>query len=156
MQRNSTLTKPSKEFIEMYKGDVDFEKLMPQLSMLPELLKVLNKDSSLAIREVTTINTICELMRTTSIGKATFSEIHALLLLYSTIPMTSATAEHTFSTLRRLKNYLRSTMSQERLNHIIILHTHKDRTDMIKLEEIAEEFVAFNECRLQYFGHFVD
>ena len=103
---NGTLTKPSKEFIEMYKGNVDFEKLMPQLSMLPELLKVSNKDSSLAIREVTTINTICELMNTTSIGKPMFSDIHALLLLYLTIPiMTSATAEHIFSTLRRLKNY---------------------------------------------------
>ena len=44
--------------------------------------------------------------------------------------MTSATAERTFSTLRRLKNYLRSNMSQERLNHTIILHTCKDRTDM--------------------------
>ena len=55
---NGTLTKPSKELIEMYKWDVDFEKLMPQLSMLPELLKVSIKDSSHAIREVTTINTI--------------------------------------------------------------------------------------------------
>ena len=140
---NGTLTKPSKEFIEMYKGDVDFEKLMPQLSMLLELLKVSNKDSSLAIREVTTINTICELMNTTSIGKAMFSEIHALLLLYLTIPMTSATAECTFLTLRRLKNYLRLNMSQERLNHIIFLHTHKDRTDMIKLEENCRRICYF-------------
>ena len=69
---NGTLTKPSNEFIEMYEGDVDFEKLMPQLSMLPELLNVSNKDSSLAIREVTTISTICELINTTSIGKAMF------------------------------------------------------------------------------------
>ena len=91
---NGTLT--SKEFIKMYKGDVDFEKLMPQLSMLPELLKISDKDSSLAIREMTTISTICELMNTTSIGKVMFSEIHALLLLYLTIPMTSATSERTF------------------------------------------------------------
>ena len=77
---NGTLTELPKEFIEMYKGDVDFEKLMPQLSMLPELLKVSNKHSSFAIREVTTFSAICELMNTTSIGKAMFSEIHALLL----------------------------------------------------------------------------
>ena len=132
----------------------DILRLIPQLAMLPELLKASNKDSLLAIREVTTMNTICELMNTTSIGKVMFSEVHVLLLLYSTIPMTSATAERTFSTLRRLKNYLRSNMSQERLNHLTILHTHKDRTDMIKLEEIAEEFVAFNAHRLQFFGHF--
>ena len=31
--------------------------------------------------------------------------------------MTSATAERTFSPLRRLKNFLQSNISQERLNH---------------------------------------
>lgn len=153
---NGILTNPSNEFTEMYKGDVDFERLIPQLAMLPELLKASNKDSLLVIREVTSMNTICELMNTTSIGKAMFSEVHVLLLLYLTIPMASATAERTFSTLRRLKNYLRSSMSQERLNHVTILHTHKDRIDQVKLEEIAEEFVTFNERRLQFFGHFIN
>ena len=39
--------------------------------------------------------------------------------------------------LRRLKNYLRSTMTQQRLNHVMLLHTHKDRTDDIALLDIA-------------------
>ena len=30
-----------------------------------------------------------------------------------------------------LKNYLWSTMTQERLNHVMLLHTHKDSTDNI-------------------------
>lgn len=85
-----------------------------------------------------------------------FSEIHKLLCLYLTVSMTSASAERTFSTLRRLKNYLHSNMSQERLNHVIILHTHKDCTDIINLEEIAEKFATFNDHRLHYFGHFFD
>ena len=102
-------------------------------------MKVSNKDSSLAIREVTTINTICELMNTTSIGKAMFSEIHALLLLYLTIPMTSATAEHTFSTSRRLRKLLVFKYVSRALEpYNYFAYTHKDRTDMIKLEEIAE------------------
>ena len=68
--------------------------------------------------------------------------------------MTSATAERTFSTLRRLKHYLRSTKTQERLNHVIMLHAHKDITDEIELTEIAKEFVSFNERRVGFFGHF--
>ena len=119
----------------MYKGDVDFERLMPQLSMLPELVKVANRDSSIIVKEVKAISTIYEVMNTTSIRKAMFSEIHKLLYLYLTVPMTSTSAEHTFSTLRRLKNYLRSNMSQEHLNHVIILHTHKHCTDQINLEK---------------------
>ena len=43
---------------------------------------------------------------------------HVLMLnntftMYLTIPVTSATSERTFSALRRLKNYLRSTMKQD-------------------------------------------
>ena len=52
--------------------------------------------------------------------------------------MTSSTTERTFSTLRRLKNYLQCTMTQEQLNHVILLHTHKDCTDNINLLEIAK------------------
>ena len=43
---------------------------------------------------------------------------HVLVLkntftMYLTIPVTSATSERTFSALRRLKNYLRSTMKRD-------------------------------------------
>ena len=61
--------------------------------------------------------------------------------------MTFTSTEHTFSTLKRLKNYLHSNMSQERLNHVIILHTHKECIDKINLKEIAGEVVTFNDCR---------
>ena len=40
-----------------------------------------------------------------------------LLRRYFTIPVTSATSKRTFSALRRLKNYLRSTTKQDRLNN---------------------------------------
>ena len=54
--------------------------------------------------------------------------------------------------LRRLKTYLRATMSQNRLNHIIILHTHKSYTDNLNITDIAREFVACNERRQSFFG----
>ena len=124
--------------------------------MMPELVKAANQESSssIKIREVTSLSTVCDMMNETSIGKVMFSEVHQLIQLYLTVPMTSATAERMFSTLRRLKHYLRSTMTQERLNHVIMLHTHKDRTDEIELTEIAKEFVSFNERRVGFFGHF--
>ena len=46
-----------------------------------------------------------------------------------TIGVTTATAERTFSSLKRLKTYLRSTMSQERLNHLALLHIHDFRVN---------------------------
>ena len=66
-----------------------------------------------------------------------FSEVMRLIKIFYIIPVTTATAERSFSALRRLKTYLRSTMSQERLNHTMLLHVHKDRTDQIDIMNVA-------------------
>ena len=82
------------------------------------------------------------------------NQVHKLLQIYLTIPMTTATAERTFSTLRRFKNYLRTTMTQKRLNHVVLLHTHKQRTDVIDLDDVMRQFIGVNTHRLEYFGTF--
>ena len=61
---------------------------------------------------------------------------------------------NSFGFFRRLKTYLRSTMTQKRLNNLLILHTHKDRVDNVNLTEIAEAFISLNEHRQEYFGAF--
>ena len=68
--------------------------------------------------------------------------------------MTSASAERTFFTLRRLKTYLRDSMSQNRLNHTIVLHTHTSYTDKLNISDIARDFVACNECRQSFFSSY--
>ena len=40
-------------------------------------------------------------------------------------PVSSAECERTFSCLRRLKTWLRSTMTQERLHGVVIGHVHQ-------------------------------
>ena len=49
-----------------------------------------------------------------------------LLQIILTLPVSVASAERTFSTLRRLKTWLRSGMSAERLTGLALLHTHAD------------------------------
>jgi len=48
-------------------------------------------------------------------------EINKMLHAYFTFPITSATVEGSFSSLHRIKTFLRSTMMQERLNNLFIL-----------------------------------
>ncbi|GBM23673.1 hypothetical protein AVEN_117416-1 [Araneus ventricosus] len=50
-----------------------------------------------------------------------FSETYKLLLIIVTIPMTTAQAERCFSTLKRVKTFLRSTMSENRLSALAML-----------------------------------
>jgi hypothetical protein len=57
-----------------------------------------------------------------------------------TVPVTVASAERSFSKLKLLKNYLRSTMSQERLNGLATLCIEKKLLDEIDVNKIIGEF----------------
>ena len=57
--------------------------------------------------------------------------------------------------MRRLKTYLRSTMCQCRLNHVMLLNINQESLDKLIIDVIAEEFVRGNEHRLSQFGHFM-
>ena len=50
-----------------------------------------------------------------------------MLLLMATIPLTSCDCERSFSRLRTINTYLRSTTSVDRLNGHSLLYTHIDR-----------------------------
>ena len=82
-----------------------------------------------------------------------FCEVDKLLHIYLTVPVTTATAERSFSALRRIKTYLRSTMSEERLNNLMLLHVHKELSD---ISEVAQIFVSANSRRQRFFGNFTE
>ena len=119
-----------------------------------DFLNTVIKENNLGIKKITSISTLCQVFNTCSFGKTVLNQVHKLLQIYLTIPMTTATAERTFSTLRRFKNYLRTTMTQKRLNHVVLLHTHKQRTDVIDLDDVMRQFIGVNTHRLEYFGTF--
>ena len=77
------------------------------------------------------------------------SKLFQLLLI---LPATNATSERSFSALRRIKSYLRCTMSQARLNHLMILHYHQALCDTIDLKVIANEYIIKNETRKSTFA----
>jgi hypothetical protein len=76
-----------------------------------------------------------------------FPQIHVLLCLFMTLPLTSATAERSFSTLRRLKSYLRSTMGESRLNGLAQMSINRDIP--IKPEDVIDE-LAKKKRRLSF------
>ena len=64
-----------------------------------------------------------------------------------TVPVTVASAERSFSKLKLLKNYLRSSMSQERLNGLATLCIGKDMLDHIDEDTIINDFASRNVRR---------
>ena len=80
-----------------------------------------------------------------------FSEVVALIKLLLIMPATNA-IERTFSALHRIKTYLRTTMTQTQLNCVMVLHVHKDRTELLELASVANDFILEIEGRLCVFG----
>ena len=69
-------------------------------------------------------------------------------------------ASKTFSSVEvidvcRVKTYLRNTMSLERLNNLMILHIHKEKTENLDLKQVCQEFVSGREGRLRTFDNFL-
>ena len=65
-----------------------------------------------------------------------------LMQLILVMPATNASSERSFSTLRRVKTYLRATMNQDRLNYLMLLHVHKEKTDELDLKTLINEFIT--------------
>ena len=64
-----------------------------------------------------------------------------------TVLVTVASAERSFSKLKLLKNYLRSTVTQERLNGLATLCIEKKLLDEIDIDPIISDFASRNVRR---------
>jgi hypothetical protein len=145
--------------------DIDKPALIRQLGCLQDARKALihtdraatavTAEPANGLRAATeTITSLIACTRKLGHYHTMFHEVANLLQLFLLMPVTSATAERSFSGLRRLKTFLRTSMSQELLNSIAILHVHKELSREVNIDSAAKEFVARSDHRLSAFGSF--
>ena len=111
-------------------------------------------DTSMKDMELTIHNLVKLLSEMSPTQRVAHSNVWIVLKLLLVMPATNATSERSFSGLRRIKTYLRTTMNQMQLNNLMALHIHSDKTDNLNLSSIADEFVGQREGRLRVFGKF--
>lgn len=73
---------------------------------------------------------------------ASFPDLCTAFMLYLTLPVTVASAERSFSKLKIIKNYLRSTMTQERLSGLSLLSIENERAKKLDLNEVIKVFAS--------------
>ncbi|KAL4126127.1 hypothetical protein QTP88_010356 [Uroleucon formosanum] len=127
--KESEIVKSCYDFISFYNNDVTSD-LIRQLISLKEFIK---NTKIQTIQELTSFIIEYDL-------SSLYSEILTACIIYLSLPVTVATAERSFSKLKLLKNYLRNSISQDRLTGISILNIEKSRTKELDIEKLINDF----------------
>lgn len=74
-----------------------------------------------------------------TIQKEPFPNLYKLIQIAITIPISSATCERSFPSMRRIKNWLRTSMLQQRFTNLFIINIERDIAN-IKTEMVLEKY----------------
>jgi len=93
-----------------------------------------------------------ELLNEVQSYKVGFEELKKVIELIVVIPVSSASAERSFSTMRRVKTYLRSTMKSSRLNDLTLLSIEREISGqfMDNPSAVIDEFAVMKKRRLEF------
>ncbi|KAL5270406.1 hypothetical protein ACHWQZ_G001209 [Mnemiopsis leidyi] len=81
-----------------------------------------------------------------------YPEVVTGLVLFLTLPVTVASAERSFSKLKLIKTYLRSTMSQDRLRHFALLSIEHKEAGKLDKSLIIKKFASAKVRRSKRFN----
>lgn len=81
---------------------------------------------------------------------STYPDVLTACFMYLTVPVTVAKAERSFSKLKLIKNYLRSSMSQQRLTDLALLSIENDRARKIDFDRIIDVFASVKSRRKSF------
>lgn len=130
------IAKKYSTFFEMSEGVLE-KRILSELDMWKLKWERENYDSSY---------TVINLLK--ACDEDIYPVLHVLLTIFATIPCSAATCERSFSALKRLKTWLRSTMKEERLNGLALLHVHNDIK--LDLDAIIDRYAKTHKHRLEF------
>lgn len=79
-----------------------------------------------------------------------FSEVYTALMLFLTLPVTTAGVERSFSKLKIIKDYKRNTISQTKLHELALLAIEHKEAAKLDLKELISQF-AYAKARKKQF-----
>ncbi len=121
-------------------------------------LKATGEEMKLSASEITKLkkttlpNTLTSTL--SEINSDLFPNIFHLLMVLAVLPVTSCEVERSISSLGRLKISFRSSMGQERLTGLALMHIHKDLP--VDIHEIVQQFSLHNPRKMKLANIFSD
>ena len=141
-------TQELQEVIKFYGADFNASDLETHLELLGQM-KIEISGEKLSFNDIHQHFKSLSTMQLSLVSQVTF-----LVKLILLMPATNAVSERSASAMRRVKTYLRSTMTESRLNNIMVLHIHKHLTDSVDHKQVLNEFASANDERRRIFGSF--
>ena len=123
-----------KEHCDIY-GDELFQEHRHLKTLLP-------KDVTKSIDILNTIKSYWE--------EGGFQTVWIAYRILLTIPVTVVSTERSFSKLKLIKTYLRTTMSQERLSGLAMISIENEYLDKLNYDDLIEEFALKNARRSNF------
>ena len=99
------------------------------------------------LEQCKSISDVLKVMKVTGLHRV-YADLYELYRIFVTLPVTTASCERSFSKLAIVKNKLRSTMSQDRLQSLLMLFVESDLTNKIEFEPVIERFALMKSRRM--------
>ena len=71
-----------------------------------------------------------------------YPNVNIVLRIYLSLMVTNCSGERSFSKLKRVKNEQRTSLGQDKLNHLTLLSIEHELLDEIKVKDIIKKFAS--------------
>ncbi|XP_041434247.1 zinc finger MYM-type protein 1-like [Xenopus laevis] len=137
--KNEDLEASTKLLVAKYPQDLT-DSLLDELQ---HLRKVYNETFEGSLGQLELLNCIYDLQL-----EGIFGQVCVALRIFITLPLSVAEGERAFSKLSLIKNYLRSTMSEQRLNSLAMLSIEHELANHLDFKELIKDFASSKVRRL--------
>ena len=92
------------------------------------------------IKQCSDMNEVIRLLQQFGHSYPRLSKVYDFIL---TLPISAATNERSFSKMKLIKNYLRSNLTNENLEHLLICLAERDLIEELNLSKLATAWVSY-------------
>ena len=134
------------KFEKMYANDVNFIELKLEIARFNRLVQ----SNGFTFKNDATALDVLQWLSKHRLCDQHLIYIFMGLKLYLTVAVSIASCERSFSKLKLIKSYLRSTMEESRLSTLSILSIESDLAETLSFDDIISEFASMKARRIQF------
>ena len=131
------------DLLNFYKDDINQKDALAEYSTMMNTINTMFQDSP---SDIPNTKDVLKFLIASDMDNI-FPNMCTLYRIYFTIPVTSASAERSFSRAKLIKNYLKSTMSQERFAGLSLISIERELACNCDYDKIIDNFASMKNRR---------